>query len=203
MNPARNSRHHSTGSGFRVNPVWALSVFALAHSRAFAQEGAGDIRDIKDLVEIPAPPNYSLWIGLAAAALLLAYAIWRWLSRKRKVIGIDPDVRALRVLDQCEALLAEESPEPLVIAVTGAVRSYLEERFGIAAPRRTTEEFLREVNAGSDRGILPFREDLGRFLHLCDSVKFGRGGMDAGRRRDLVEGARGFIEATRKPKADP
>lgn len=200
MKTGRDIWNDVTGLGLRLNPVWSPLVLALTGSLAGAQEAAEDIRDVKGMVEIPEPPNYALWIGLAAGVLVLAYLIWKFFPRKRKAIEISAADRALKVLDKCQALIAEESPEPLVIAVTGAVRGYLEERFALAAPRRTTEEFLRDVNAGPDPEIAPFREELGRFLHICDAVKFGRGEMAGERRRDLIEVARQFVESTRNPQ---
>ena len=184
------------------NPVWWVPVFCLAPAHLFAQEAVEDIRDVKGLVEMPKPPNYFLWVALIVCALLLAFGIWKLLSRQRKLVEISAADRALEKLSECKVLAVEDSPEPLVLAVTGAVRTYIEERFGIAAPRRTTEEFLRDVNAGPDPGIKPFREDLGRFLHLCDGVKFGQSGMESEPRRDLIKGARRFIEATRVPQSE-
>ena len=55
--------------------------------------------------------------------------------------------------------------------VSDVLRVYLEERFGLRAPERTTEEFLRDLEGGEAlaRG---HRAELERFLSQCDLVKF-------------------------------
>ena len=47
------------------------------------------------------------------------------------------------------ALLLIHEPRAFAIAVSDAVRVYLEERFQLRAPERTTEEFLRDLKKTS------------------------------------------------------
>ncbi len=186
----------SRSKAFRGGLIW---FFVLITAPAMAQE-AEDIRDVKDLVEIPEPPNYALWLGISVGAILLAVLIWRFLaSRKPNVPAQSAAERALAELKDCEKLTGDTSPEPLANAVTAAVRRYIEERFGIAAPRRTTEEFLWDLHANPHREIAPYGEHLSHFLRYCDAVKFGQGGLEQERHGELLEGARRFVEATRNP----
>jgi hypothetical protein len=59
------------------------------------------------------------------------------------------------------------------VAVSDALRWYLEERFEFRAPERTTEEFLEELRQ-TDRLLPDQKEVLGDFLRRCDLVKFAR-----------------------------
>jgi|GEM_PF-284830 len=205
--PARPAFHiHSTGWRRRLNPVeWAgatalsLALFAASALAAPKPEVAEDIRDVKGFVEIPQPPNYALWIAIALGVLVLGLILWKLLTRPKKSPSFTAAELALSEIEQARALIGEESPEPLANAVTGAVRRYLDGRFGIAAPRRTTEEFLRGVHAQRHPEILPYTEDLGRFLRFCDEVKFGREEVVAANRAKLIESARRFVEASNAP----
>jgi len=61
----------------------------------------------------------------------------------------------------------------LFTLVSDTIRTYLEERFDLRAPERTTEEFLFELQ--SSMALLPpQKETLGDFLARCDLVKFAR-----------------------------
>ena len=57
------------------------------------------------------------------------------------------------------------------VDVSQVLRVYLEERFALRAPERTTEEFLQEVEAGGPLTTTQCLE-LRRFLQQCDLVKF-------------------------------
>ena len=72
-----------------------------------------------------------------------------------------------------EALRLIDDPKPFTIAVSDAIRQYLEERFQFRAPERTTEEFLHELQ-GTDLLAFEQKASLGEFLNRCDMVKFAR-----------------------------
>ena len=66
-----------------------------------------------------------------------------------------------------------ENSEPFYIELSSIIRRYLEGRFGLRAPERTTEEFIREAVTSrllsSDHQML-----TSEFLEQCDLVKFAR-----------------------------
>ena len=73
------------------------------------------------------------------------YRLWR---RWPKAVTpppppVPPHVRARRRLEQALGLLSD--PRLFCIAVSDAIRLYLEDRFLLHAPERTTEEFLHEL----------------------------------------------------------
>ena len=64
-------------------------------------------------------------------------------------------------------------PNRFCTVVSDTVRLYLEERFTLRAPERTTEEFLIELRA-SPHLTVDQKQSLGSFLESCDLVKFAR-----------------------------
>ncbi len=87
---------------------------------------------------------------------------------------------ALAGLEKARALMSPENSRPYGIEVSGIVRRYIENRFGIFAPRRSTEEFLIEA-ADSAKLEPAHRRLLAEFLGACDFLKFARA------RGELVE----------------
>jgi hypothetical protein len=76
------------------------------------------------------------------------------------------------------------------------VRNYIESQFGIAAPRRTTEEFLRDLNEKNQLSLIQQNQTLQPFLKSCDLAKFAGANLDFHRREELIETAREFVRST-------
>jgi hypothetical protein len=131
--------------------------------------------NLKPLIAIP---NGWLWFIWIVAILVLCAAVWLvWRSWRKKAAAVPPappappHVRARRALEAALALISE--PKPFSIAVSGAIRRYLEERFDFHAPDRTTEEFLYELQ-GSNLLTTEQKLSLGDFLAVCDLIKFAK-----------------------------
>lgn len=164
---------------------------------------AADIRDARPPVPIP-----NLWTWLLGAVLLgalaaAAFHAWRRYRRERQrpppALVIPPYRRALERLRA--ALDLVHDPERFCVAVSAAVRWYLEERFQLRAPERTTEEFLVELQQHeqlSDRQ----RTLLGDFLTRCDLVKFARYEPAEPELRELHGAATRLVEET-EPLLNP
>jgi hypothetical protein len=130
---------------------------------------------IKPLIQIA---NVWLWVFWIVAVLLLLVAgwlVWRHWKRKKAAVAatppVPPHVRARRMLEAALSLISE--PKPFSIAVSGAIRVYLEERFDFHAPDRTTEEFLYELQ-GTNLLTVEQKQSLADFLASCDLIKFAR-----------------------------
>jgi hypothetical protein len=130
---------------------------------------------LKPLINIP---NIWLWIIGAVVVLILAVAAWfawRYWSKRAATLRltppVPPHVHARRVLEYALTLISE--PKPFSIAVSGAIRVYLEQRFDFHAPDRTTEEFLHELKA-SDLLTVEQKQSLAEFLESCDLIKFAK-----------------------------
>jgi hypothetical protein len=164
---------------------------------------ANDIRDIKPPVEIPNPWEW-LWWSLGALVLAaIAFAVWRYWRRRQLqaplVIEIPAHERARRKLEA--ALDLFDQPKPFCIAVSDAVRLYLEERFGLRGPERTTEEFLVDLSKSAALTEAQ-KESLKEFLSACDMVKFAQYEPQRPELEALYKSALRLIEET-EPQTQP
>jgi hypothetical protein len=138
-------------------------------------------RDLRPPVAWPARLPWKLAAAAAAILVLAAGAIlWLIYRKKRppalpvvaKVPAHEAAQRALRAL-KSRRWIEEGVVEPFYVELSAIVRTYLEDRFGLRAPERTTEEFLREASASA-----ALREDHRKlttdFLEQADLVKFAR-----------------------------
>jgi hypothetical protein len=120
--------------------------------------------------------------SLVCVALLVL--LWWWLRRPRRgpplpvEVAVPAHVKALRALARLrQAAPAHDARDAVVdafyVEVSQVLRVYLEERFGLHAPLRSTEEFLAELE--QDAALRPeHRQRLRGFLQQCDLVKFAR-----------------------------
>lgn len=156
-----------------------------------------DIRGIKPPVDIPDPWLW-LWVvlsGLAAAIIVLVVV---GLFRRKKAqeveeVVIPPHVRAKQRL--AEALRLIGDPNQFCTEVSQTLRLYLEERFTLRAPERTTEEFLIELQ-NSKHLTLDQKLSLGDFLQSCDLVKFARHEPTETTLRQLHDSALRLVDET-------
>jgi hypothetical protein len=158
---------------------------------------ASDIRPIKPPVPVPNPWFWIFTIGGAFLLLLLIAAVLViWLTnQKRRAIAppIPPHVRARQKIDAALALIGD--PRAFCIAVSDAVRVYLEERFTLRAPERTTEEFLRDLQK-TPALTQQQKASLATFLEQCDLVKFARFEPPEALLRELHESALRLVHET-------
>jgi hypothetical protein len=187
--------------------VWAwpfsLTVAAAATNAALtvAKPNAGpvpkELHDIKGPIDIATLADWALRAGVVLAALgLLAFAWWRWRRQRPQPAPpqlIPPDERARQRLTAALALL--EQPERFCTTVSEIARTYLEERFGLKAPERTTEEFLAELPKNA---VLESRHKtlMSEFLTRTDLVKFARFEPDRAELEALHASALRLVEET-------
>ncbi|HWB06878.1 MAG TPA: DUF4381 family protein [Verrucomicrobiales bacterium] len=166
-----------------------------------------DILGPREKVVIPVPKEipWALWLSIGGGALAVALLIW-WVSRrKQKQRAVEPAERALTELSAIDSIRNNLDAGPLADRSANVVRRFVAERFGIAAPQRTTEEFLHEVAASATSPLAPHSTLLRGFLKSCDMAKFAGAGFDAAERLTLLETARRFIRSanTPAPQASP
>lgn len=182
--------------------LWLMPAAAPAQTPAAPPPPAAedeDIRPARETVAIPKPASSRLYSWLIPAALVLAVAgagIWLWKKQSRpSPAALTPPDQARESLHginaQREILTAGELAEK-----TGnVVRDFIAGQFGIAAPRRTTEEFLRSLTSAGPSPLTPHLELLEGFLTTCDRAKFGGAGFDPVERFALIETAGRFVQA--------
>jgi hypothetical protein len=193
-------------SAFSITSLSAALLLPLTLTLA-AQDPAAedDIRGPKPLVEIPEPEKFpfAIWAAIAGGVLLLAAAIWLWKRRAKKRHSKSPPEIALASLAELEGNREAMAAEAFAYSAAKVVRQYIADRFGLAAPRRTTEEFLRELAAQEASPLTGEGDHLRSFLKSCDLAKFAGSQLDATQRGELLQAARGFITATAAPSTPP
>lgn len=152
----------------------------------------------------------ALVIAVAVATLLLGAATTAGIvyARRRRTPPPTPAEWANAELDRlsAEGLAAQGDVESFFTKLTGIAREFIRRQLGIAAPMRTSDEFLRDL--GSDPRLAPPQKaHLDQLLRFGDLVKFAREAADertcanaVGVVRDLV---RESATDSRSPIPDP
>ena len=164
-------------------------------------------RDIKGLAHWPGV--FPRWLTglllIAVLAVIAALTVHRFLTNPRTILRYPPPLKPHEAaLNALRDLLAKgwiesENAEPFYIELSSIIRRYLEDRFGLRAPERTTEEFIRE--AATSRFLSSDHQMLtSEFLEQCDLVKFAR--YQAGR-EDMKNGYRAAERLVRETIPTP
>ncbi|MBA3015080.1 MAG: hypothetical protein KKD63_08195 [Proteobacteria bacterium] len=175
-----------------------------------SKDDRGDsISDIAPPLDKPVSPW--LWPGVALVVVLFFMACW-YLWQRRKKRGIIPPLPlpahllAYQALDRLVKgnLLAQGQITAFYQSLSDIIRHYIEQRFGLRAPERTTEEFLVElgsvaVGPMSDPGHKRLLRD---FLTHCDLVKFACHIPASSEAEEAVELCRRFIRETEPTPAE-
>jgi Domain of unknown function (DUF4381) len=191
---------YSLRSMFRAHFHCVLSMAALTCGLS-AQPPEEDIRGPKDLVEIPVPqqPPILFWSCVVGGLIVIAIVIILWKTRVRKQHLKSPSQVALTALTELERSSDPLAAEAFANRAAQTVRQYIAAHFGLVAPRRTTEEFLRDLTMAKDSRIIAEGDHLKSFLKSCDLAKFAGSNLNSTQRDELIEAARRFIDATSKP----
>jgi hypothetical protein len=167
------------------------------------------LNDIKPPVPYPADYRIWLWTGLGIlAAAAIAFGIFIFLKRRKIADGqavlLTPHELAYRDLNQLasENLIERGEIKHFYYRISGILRQYIENRFGLRAPEQTTEEFLsgldKDASFPSEYRIL-----LRTFLRNCDLVKFAEFKPDKEEIEKTFESCRAFIHGTEEKEGVP
>jgi hypothetical protein len=149
----------------------------------------------------------ALWVGVGIVGLVVLIVLVRLLVRRvagpRRTRSIPPHAWALGALRAlaAEKLIESGAVKLFYYRLNEIARTYIELRFGLMAPERTTEEFLREMEAGN-RLPRAHQSALTAFLRQCDLVKYACYEPGTAEIEAVFNTARDFIEATRIDRAD-
>jgi hypothetical protein len=163
-----------------------------------------DIYDIRPPYFYLKPLTW-LWILLGVlAAIALVVGLWRWLAPLAERRAKTPYEQALERLEKARSMLNEQDPEPYAVFVSETIRNYLGQRFKTPSTRRTTEEFLRQMQADAGTPLLAAHRDLLRgFLEACDLVKFAHYQPARDELEQVQQRAVSFVTATRPVEGAP
>jgi hypothetical protein len=169
-----------------------------------AKEDPGEtISDIAPPVAKPLNPWLLVGVG-TAVAVILAVVIYLWQRRRSRVMPppppLPPHLVAYQALDRLLAagLLRQGDLQQFYATLSDILRHYIEQRFGLRAPERTTEEFLLELQTVGS-GLVAntsHRLLLRDFLTRCDLVKFARETPAHSEAEEAVEICRRFVRET-------
>ncbi|MDK1020220.1 MAG: hypothetical protein QGD90_01100 [Candidatus Hydrogenedentes bacterium] len=149
-------------------------------------------------------PGYSglwTWLGGIAVALAAVAALIFYL-RGRRALPSGPTAKDVWVIakERLAALAERKLPQlgkydAYYVDLSSILRYYIEGRFQVHAPERTTPEFLAEI---SGKGYFSPEQEvfLARFLRLCDRVKFAQFRPDLEAMTLSFEEVERFVEET-------
>ena len=130
--------------------------------------------------------------GLVVLLAALAFGLRRFLRRDSSRTS------AQLALEAWDRLLAKKLPENgrserFITLLTMLMRRYLERQFALPARRRTTAEFVQQLEScpllsGEEKQFLT------SFLERCDAVKFAKVDMSVDECRRWADSARQFLQ---------
>lgn len=142
---------------------------------------AAEFVDIADPAVV-APPQAAWWLYAIMAVVafgVVGALVWYWRTHRTVEVWTPPVLKPWQVAhNRLEELSSRRLPqqgrfEPYYVDLSAILRYYIEDRFHLRAPERTTPEFLEEA---SRAGVLneTHQAMLAQFLRHCDRVKFAR-----------------------------
>ena len=136
--------------------------------------------------------------GVALLVGLVLVALWgaSKIVVARKIRRMTPRERAFHELERLlSRKLAEKGQfKDFYIELTMVVRRYIERRYGIRAPRQTTEEFLA-MATGREEFNIESLANLKLFLSAADLVKFAGVSATVESASQAVAKAKGYLES--------
>lgn len=133
-------------------------------------EGVVELRDYTTII----------WVAAVVVVILIIVVVFVIKSLHKKEYQAERVFRSAHEI--ALARLKELEDEGLVSSgmlkifyerVSNVLRYYIEDRFTLKAPERTTEEFLFELKSASVLAVAD-KDSLGKFLRHCDLVKFAK-----------------------------
>jgi hypothetical protein len=163
------------------------------------------LNPIKEPVALPTKPISLLYIllGLGAAGIVAGGALV-FIKRKRAsnrqltAPAVPAHELAYRQIQEIldEKLIERGESKLFFSRISDVLRGYIENRFGLQAPRRTTEEFLSDLSrnatfSAEHQGL------IAAFLQDCDLVKFAEHTPSQEEITRAIDSCKAFIEATK------
>jgi hypothetical protein len=161
------------------------------------------IADIEGVVGIPRQASFLwLWILSACVVMIVAGGVVLYFKRKhvKELVRIfkpahEIAYERLRVLIG-QNLIESGKIKEFYEGISDILRHYIEHRFDLRAPERTTEEFLFELR-NTDVLSKSDKESLAEFLNHCDMVKFAKYDPTKDQIQTTFDLVKNFIEKTK------
>jgi len=161
------------------------------------------IADIENVVEMPQKGSlWWVWVLIAVMVVCGAAAAAVYIRRKRgaELVRIFKPAHQI-AYGRLHALIKEDlinagKIKQFYERITDILRHYIEHRFALRAPERTTEEFLIELQYTDVLGESD-KKSIGEFLQHCDLVKFARHAPTTDQIQKTFDLVKNFIEKTK------
>jgi hypothetical protein len=211
--PALKISYREKGEGKEKKELFTEEVEITVSSFLPGASKGLQIKDIKGPEELPPDTTRLLLMtGLLVTFVIVAggaYAYWRKTHAQKEevIIQASPDEIAFQELDTllAEDLLARGEVKLFHLRISDILRRYIENRFGLKAPERTTEEFLAELsqNYQLQKALLTnHKRLLEEFLSQCDLVKFAKHEPSIEESGKTFVICREFVEETKEKDED-
>ena len=157
---------------------------------------------IKSVVGLPSSARTWLWMAAGGAVLALGTLVALYIRRRRQwpaeaLRYTAHELASVKLARLAERKLVERGEvKAFYREVSQILRQYIEDRFALHAPERTTEEFLREARRSAVFTTAQ-ADMLGDFLAHCDQVKFAELTPTTAEAQRTFDTARTFIERTK------
>jgi hypothetical protein len=165
-----------------------------------------ELHDIRPPVSLPRSMALWIWASAIGGGLLLVLLLCAYLyQRRRNALETDaepylpPHEIAYAALERLVSknLIEKGEIKPFYQEISGILRRYIENRFGIHAPEQTTEEFLEGLK--SDTRLPSYHQELLKnFLTHCDLVKFAAHQPSTPDIQNTFNSCKLFIEETKQ-----
>ncbi len=168
------------------------------------------LNPIRGPVELRAePPSLLVVLSCLLAAGFIAGGVLFLIKRKRAAAALEAaralpahELAFMRLQEIFDEKLLERGELKLFFSrISDVLRSYIENRFGVHAPKRTTEELLSDISRDPSFSVSS-KELLIDFLQGCDLVKFAEHQPSPEEIAKAVDSCKAFIEITKAPPID-
>ncbi len=183
-----------------IKPSWLITTFSfqLFAFSLFAQSGDDDILDIRPMRGAGFwEANWQWAVPVIVGVLVVAGIAAFFALRRKPEKPLTAYQRAMKEIAEASRLKDGGDDKAFSIAVSNALRNYIEAVFRIRAPEQTTEEFLSNARSHpriSEEALIT----LGAFLELCDLAKFARHAFGPEERDQLLVTAKEFVEQAQR-----
>ncbi len=153
--------------------------------------------EMKDIIEVEAPPDYLLIAAIVLSLIIVAVAGWYLFLRKKKtqMPALTPaPARSLfeTAIEQIEKLEKENPPAPRFYARLDEIcRTYIQNQLFVRAMQLTGDELMVQLNV-----YLPpdERTPFYQMLRLFSAVKFARYLPEESQKKATIESAKTGIQ---------
>jgi len=200
-----------TGADNKENETRSSEKLKVTVKSLLAESGKEpELKDIRGPVEIKANyKKYYIWGGIGAALLIAGLATFFFTKRKKEIMAAMAAARpaheiAYEELNRIQALnlIAQNLIKEYYYLINDCLRHYIENRFSLRAPEKTTEEFMADM-ATTDALNKEHKQLVKDFLYHCDLVKYAKFTPTESQITETFNSAKKFIDETKIQTALP